>query len=1016
MIKKHTHNNHPDLKKFLNSAAAFALSISMIASPAAITYAAEDVALTSAETALAEVVISAEFALGDVYYKAKNSVAPGLSISEIYSTSENYGRQKSFVFDYKPGSGTVPIVVSSEKVYGRSTLLSTVDYMSETARVVGGVNGDFFGMATGIPMGTMINGGKLFTSSDGRSAIGFFSDGSAIIGNPNVTVSVEANGKVYPVAHFNKYPSRYGAYLLNEDFGETTRSTESSAEYVFEIRSDEVGGEFRVNSTIRAVLKEIRKDSTDSEIAENHIVLCVSDNYENADTYGSLNIGDEVIVRFDGDPLWNDVMCAVGGEDIIVKDGKTVADIVNESHEQYANPRLAAGIKADGSVVFFAVDGRQSEYSRGVKLLEVAAIMIDMGCVTAINLDGGGSLTVAAKYHGDDKTRVINSPSDGFQRKIANAVLFVNTMERTNIPGYLHVSPASSMVLSGSMLDLKVTPLDTAYYAMEDIAVTNEIYSFESADGKGTFAGGEFIASSKSSELIPDGNGKITVTALIDGKEVSGSSLITVTDKLDSLSATPAQMSIKPGAAAEVGLHAQYRDLPVYVSYDMLTYSFANGFVTKKTPDVDGEAATIASGSLGYLTSDGLFHAYVDAEGEDTIVITYGDLSCEVKINISKFADTILHDFDSGDSAISAFDMFVSSNASLSLSLTKDGKNGTDGLAFKYNFSDLNSADMSEYGLAEILIEDSDEIHRFVSLRYPTPVSIPQGALYVDVWVKDQMDGAGYITVAENGNEYDIRLDIHKDYTTFNGWRLMRASLGSDGKNADLTLVSPYKLVHNEADKAASGRIILDNIKISGERSPYIFADSVDVKTGLEMWATHLIEDMYHMEIAEGSLSTDGTRLYHPSNDLTRQEFAKMLVSYVKIDVDEYAQNEFDITDSAAIAEWAYPYVQTVVGAGYMRGKDDGTGVISFDPNAKITRQEVMQVFGNLLKEKGKSIPENSTLTFTDSHNVASWAYDNVLLTVASSVIGGYEDNTLRPGNFVTRAEIAAIFIRAVHL
>ena len=1009
MTEKHTYNTRLRLKKFLRSAAAAIIMLSMILSNAASVFAAE-----GDETESSENVISAEFALGGVYYKSLSAVSPGLTISEVYSSSENYGRQKSFIFEYKPGGGTVPVVVSSEPVYGRSTLSTISDFMTETANVVGGVNGDFFGMATGIPMGLMINGGKLYTSSDGRAALGFFADGSAIIGNPDVTVSFDVDGKVYPVAHFNKYPSKYGAYLLNEDFGETTHSAESSTEFVFELVSDEYSKGFVVNSFVRAVLREIRKESMNSEIPANHIVLCVSDNYENAGSYSSLKIGDAAAICFNGDTRWTDVVCAVGGEDIIVKNGVTADDIVNESHEQYANPRLAAGIKADGSVVFFAIDGRQTDYSRGVKLLEVAAIMADLGCVTAINLDGGGSLTVAAKYHGDDKARVINSPSDGFQRKVANAVLFVNKMEKTDIPGSLHITPDSAMVLSGSKLDLKVTPLDTAFFAMEDAVVTNDSYVFESSEGKVSFADGKAVITSETEGLLSGASGKITVTGTVDGREVSGTTLITVTKKLDSLSATPAQMSIRPGTSAQIELQALFNDIPVFVSYDVLTCSFAQGFAAKKTDDNAEEGRTIASGKLGYLTSDGVFHTYDDAEGEDTIIISYGELSCEVKITISKFADTVLHDFNSGDSAIAAFELFTSSNAELALSLTPSGKNNTPALAFKYSFPDLSDTDMSEYGLSEMLIDGAGEMRRFVSLRYPAPVSIPAGAQYVDIWVKNQTEGKSYITVANGGIEYDIPLDVHKDYTNFNGWRLMRASLGEE-KTSSLTLISPYKLVYNNANKAASGTIILDNIKISGERSPYIFADSVDVKTGSEMWATHLIEDMYHMEIAEGSISDDGKRLYHPSNDLTRQEFAKMLVSYTRIDMSKYASADLAFTDSADIAEWASPYVRAVVGAGYMKGKDDGTGVISFDPNAKITRQEVMQVFGNLLREKGKDVAADAELTFADSDKVASWAYDNVQLTVSSSVIGGYEDNTLRPLNYVTRAEIAAIFIRAVH-
>lgn len=54
-----------------------------------------------------------------------------------------------------------------------------------------------------------------------------------------------------------------------------------------------------------------------------------------------------------------------------------------------ANPRTALGQLADGSFVAVVVDGRQSEYSVGMTIEELAQYMLDLGCVTAYNLDGG---------------------------------------------------------------------------------------------------------------------------------------------------------------------------------------------------------------------------------------------------------------------------------------------------------------------------------------------------------------------------------------------------------------------------------------------------------------------------------------------------------------------------------------------------------------------------------------------------------------------------------------------------
>ena len=51
--------------------------------------------------------------------------------------------------------------------------------------------------------------------------------------------------------------------------------------------------------------------------------------------------------------------------------------------------------------------------------LELGKLAIDFGCTEAINLDGGGSSTLWADG------QVLNTPSDGIQRRVANALVLV---------------------------------------------------------------------------------------------------------------------------------------------------------------------------------------------------------------------------------------------------------------------------------------------------------------------------------------------------------------------------------------------------------------------------------------------------------------------------------------------------------------------------------------------------------------------------------------------------------------
>ncbi|MEE6187076.1 hypothetical protein PIECOFPK_01322 [Mycovorax composti] len=84
------------------------------------------------------------------------------------------------------------------------------------------------------------------------------------------------------------------------------------------------------------------------------------------------------------------------------------------------HPRTAVGIAKRGKVIMLVVDGRHTN-SAGMSLFELTKVMRWLGCVSAINLDGGGSSTLWVKGKG-----VVNYPSDNKkwdhegERKVAN--------------------------------------------------------------------------------------------------------------------------------------------------------------------------------------------------------------------------------------------------------------------------------------------------------------------------------------------------------------------------------------------------------------------------------------------------------------------------------------------------------------------------------------------------------------------------------------------------------------------
>jgi exopolysaccharide biosynthesis protein len=87
---------------------------------------------------------------------------------------------------------------------------------------------------------------------------------------------------------------------------------------------------------------------------------------------------------------------AVGGGPVLAKEGKIY--ITNNEEKKFAgkaiadhHPRTAMGYTSDGKLILLAVQGRMKNIAVGTTLTETAQILIDLGCVEAINLDGGGS-------------------------------------------------------------------------------------------------------------------------------------------------------------------------------------------------------------------------------------------------------------------------------------------------------------------------------------------------------------------------------------------------------------------------------------------------------------------------------------------------------------------------------------------------------------------------------------------------------------------------------------------------
>jgi len=113
---------------------------------------------------------------------------------------------------------------------------------------------------------------------------------------------------------------------------------------------------------------------------------------------------------------------AISGNVMLLQNGEIVPH-PSSSYFDDPHPRTAVGVSEDGTTLFlFVVDGRQPNYSEGITIAELSAVAAEYGAHNALNLDGGGSVTLVARV--DDALQVLNSPIHthipGRERPVAN--------------------------------------------------------------------------------------------------------------------------------------------------------------------------------------------------------------------------------------------------------------------------------------------------------------------------------------------------------------------------------------------------------------------------------------------------------------------------------------------------------------------------------------------------------------------------------------------------------------------
>jgi hypothetical protein len=299
-------------------------------------------------------------------------------------------------------------------IYGLASVSEQVESLGDIwGRPVAAVNGDFFVIRTGSyqgdPSGLHIVQGELVSAPAGNS-LWLDAEGLPHIGR--VTAQFRATGPdgLDLAFSLNEERADGGAVLYTPAIGASTR-TGPGLELVLEKSGAGDWLPLRACGRYQARVAALHGRG-DVQLTPQIMVLSIGPVLGRELRTPAL--GTVISLHLKTSPDLTGVMTALGGGPVLLDAGESA----QWPPPQPRHPRTVLGWN-DEHFFLTVVDGRQESLSIGMTYPELASLMGGLGCTHAINLDGGGSSTLWLDGY------IMNSPSDGRERRVANSLILV---------------------------------------------------------------------------------------------------------------------------------------------------------------------------------------------------------------------------------------------------------------------------------------------------------------------------------------------------------------------------------------------------------------------------------------------------------------------------------------------------------------------------------------------------------------------------------------------------------------
>lgn len=983
---------------------------------------------------------AASFALGEDL-TAKNTELHQetlLSTNVFWSTSSSDLRTENFI-TYRPGYGVMPLVSIGSVMTERSTVTKAArELEAQGYRVLAGINGDFYNVTNGIPVGIAMTDGIIRSSDGGFYGIGFRADGTAVLGRPAITITADLGPAldgyeiVRPVGGVNKERSSAGGiYLYTYDFNSkhTTGNTEPGVDLLCNV----VDGQLSVGETVTLQVEQMLETTgSATAIGPDQMVLSANAkaDFLYVDALRGVPAGTTITLEITtANPEWNDVESAIGALYALVENGTVVSDL-----PAGAAPRTAVGQTASGDVIFYTIDGRRSGHSIGATMSQLAARMVELGCVTALCLDGGGSTTLSVTQPDQLESQTLNRPSDGSERSVSNRLFLVASNEPSGVLDHFYVQPEHSYVLAGTSVRVAAAAIDTNYIPMSGS------YTLEASDGE---VQGDTV-------FTPAGGGDITVTAY-SGRSQGEATIHAI--------AVPSSVAIRnsggtvlqtltaaPGSTTQLSVSADYNHISLYTQPEAFTW------------DVTGD--------IGTIDEKGVFTALNPGSG--TITATAGGKSATVQVTVAGSPLRLLEDFEDDTLLFNTVDRGSALSRTTEVEYLRLGRGAgrwdytlntynEDGTGFESLLSLTAAEDVAPYDTLNFWVY-GDNSGNTLALRY----SDENGSIRrATVAAMDFSSWKLFSVSLTNlrirklvgfslGREADITLESGGSGTLYLDHLLLSrngvvdtqvpsitAAVQGTGLTAtvqdavdgvprkDLVSVTydgrAISFQYNEATGALSAtlpaadggahRVTVTARDVSGNigRASQDIAPAEDAEHRFSdtrtYWAADFCDFLYVNAIDKGY--SNGT--FRPDQKLTRLQFAEMLYNTLvhtgQLKPENYTGVTLPFADNDKISDSARPALRALVTEGIINGATGADGRLYFNPDSSLTRAQASAMIGRS-QEKGYAAAE---MTYTDKDSIPSYAVYYVQTMTAQGILGGYQDGTFKPGNSITRGQMAKI-------